>query len=255
VGVSVAEGTATPGAHWQREELAASFADRRRILIPLLDTQEDVIRRLLARHERPIERFLDIGCGAGAMSELVLGSLPGSETVLVDFSEPMLERAAAALAGHAGRWQAVRGDLNDPAWRDALPAGRYDAIFSGLAIHHLPSERKRTLFAELLGLLEPGGMFVNMDFVEIDGPLRGLFDEEMLAAAVRDDRERGGTHAEHELDLDDDDDRPDTVEDQLRWLRDAGFEQVEVHFKWAEAAIYGGARPAECEPRHAGGGE
>ena len=253
--MSVAKETATPGAHWQREELAASFADRRGILIPLLDVQEDVIRRLLVRHERPIARFLDIGCGAGAMSELVLDSLPGSEAVLVDFSEPMLERAVAALPGHAGRWRAVTGDLNDPAWRDALPDGRYDAIFSGLAIHHLPSERKRTLFAELVGLLEPGGIFVNMDFVEIDGPLRGLFDEEMLAAAVRDDRERGGTHPEHELDLDDDDDRPDTIEDQLRWLRDAGFEQVEVHFKWAEAAIYGGARPAEREPRHAGGGE
>jgi tRNA (cmo5U34)-methyltransferase len=242
--VRVAEETPSPGAHWQREGLAASFADRRRILIPLLDVQEDVLRRLLARHERPIARLLDIGCGAGAMSELVLDSVPGSEAVLVDFSEPMLERAAAALAGHAGRWQAVRGDLNDPGWRDVLPTGRYDAIISGLAIHHLPSERKRTLFAELLELLEPGGMFVNMDFVAIDGPLRGLFDEEMLAAAVRDDRERGGTHPEHELDLDDDDDRPDTIEDQLRWLRDAGFEHVEVHFKWAEAAIYGGARPA-----------
>ncbi|HEY2182210.1 MAG TPA: class I SAM-dependent methyltransferase [Solirubrobacteraceae bacterium] len=242
--MSAAEGTAAPGAHWQREELAASFADRRRILIPLLDVQEDVLRRLLARSERPIARFVDIGCGAGAMSELVLDSLQGSEAVLVDFSEPMLQRAAAALAGYTGRWQAVRGDLNDPAWRDALPAGRYDAIFSGLAIHHLPSARKRTLFAELVELLEPGGIFVNMDFVEIDGPLRGLFDEEMLTAAVRDDRERGRTHPEHELDLDDDDDRPDTVEDQLSWLRDAGFEQVEVHFKWAEAAIYGGARPA-----------
>jgi SAM-dependent methyltransferase len=241
--MSVARDTATPGAHWQREELAASFAERRRILIPMLDVQEDVLLRLFARHGRPIVRFLDIGCGAGAMSELVLGSQPASEGVLVDFSEPMLERAAAALAGHAGRWQVVRGNLNDPAWRDALPDGRYDAIFSGLAIHHLPPERKRTLFAELLGLLEPGGMFVNMDYVAIDGPLRGLFDEEMLAAAVRDDRERGGTHPEHELDLDDDDDRPDTVEDQLRWLRDAGFEQVEVHFKWAEAAIYGGTRP------------
>jgi SAM-dependent methyltransferase len=220
VGVSVAEETATPGAHWQREGLAASFAERRRILIPLLDVQEDVLRRLLVRHERPIARFLDIGCGAGAMSDLVLGSLPGSEAVLVDFSEPMLARALAALADHAGRWQAIRGDLNDPAWRDALPAGRYDAIVSGLAIHHLPPERKRTLFAELLALLEPGGMFVNMDYVAIDGPLRGLFDEEMLAAAVRDDRERGGTHSEHDLDLDDD-----------------------VHFKWAEAAIYGGVRP------------
>jgi tRNA (cmo5U34)-methyltransferase len=245
--VSLAEDTATPGAHWQREGLAASFAERRRILIPLLDVQEDVLLRLLVRHERPIARFLDIGCGAGAMSELMLGSLPDSEAVLVDFSEPMLERAAAALAGHAGRWRVVRGDLNDPAWRDALPAGRYDAIVSGLAIHHLPPERKHTLFAELLALLEPGGMFVNMDYVAIDGPLRGLFDEEMLAAAVRDDRERGGTHPEHELDLDDDADRPDAVEDQLHWLRDAGFEQVEVHFKWAEAAIYGGARPGREE--------
>jgi SAM-dependent methyltransferase len=255
VGVNVAEETASPGAHWQREELVASFAERRRILIPLLDVQEDVLRRLLARHERPIARFLDVGCGSGAMSELVLGSLPDSEGVLVDFSQPLLERAAAMLAGHAGRWQAVAGDLNDPAWRDALPAGRYDAIVSGLAIHHLPAERKRTLFAELLALLEPGGMFVNMDYVAIDGPLRGLFDEEMLAAAVRDDQERGGTHSEHEVDLEDDDDRPDTVEDQLRWLREAGFAQVEVHFKWAEAAIYGGTRPTKSEPRSESGGE
>jgi tRNA (cmo5U34)-methyltransferase len=237
--------TATPGAHWQREGLAASFAERRRILIPLLDVQEDVLRRLLARHGRPIVRFLDLGCGAGAMSELVLSSHPGSEGVLVDFSEPMLERAGVQLAGYGGRWQAVSRDLNDSAWPDALPAGRYDAIVSGLAIHHLPPERKRTLFAELLALLEPGAIFVNMDYVAIDGPLRGLFDEEMLAAAVRAERESGGTRCEHELDLEDDDDRPDSVEDQLRWLRDAGFEQVEVHFKWAEAAVYGGVRPAE----------
>jgi tRNA (cmo5U34)-methyltransferase len=235
--------SATPGAHWQREELAASFAERRRVLIPLLDVQEDVLRQLLDRHERPITRFLDLGCGAGAVSELVLGHLPHAQGVLVDFSEPMLARAGVNLARYAGRWQAVRGDLNEPAWREGLPAGRYDAIVSGLAIHHLPPERKGTLFAEIFELLEPGGMFVNMDYVAIDGPLRGLFDERMLANAVRAERESGGTRHEHEVDLEDDDDRPDTVEDQLRWLRDAGFVEVETHFKWAEAAIYGGARP------------
>jgi SAM-dependent methyltransferase len=243
--VSAAGDTATPGAHWQREELAASFAERRGILIPLLEVQEDVLRRLLARHERPIASFLDVGCGAGAMGELVLDALPGSEGVLVDFSEPMLERAGVELSGHTGRWQAVAGDLNDPAWRDALPARRYDAIVSGLAIHHLPAERKRTLFAELLALLEPGGIFVNMDYVAIDGPLRGLFDQEMLAAAVRAEHESGHRHSEHEVDLEDDDDRPSTLEDQMLWLREAGFEQVEVHFKWAEAAVFGGTRPGE----------
>ncbi len=238
----------TPGAHWQREELAASYAERRRILIPLLELQEDVIARLFARSERPVKRFLDIGAGAGAMSELMLragGEGAEAHGVLVDFSQPMLARAAVNLDAYAGRWQAVTGDLNDPAWRDALPAGRYDAVVSGLAIHHLPPERKPALFAELLELLEPGGMFVNMEYVAIDGPLRGLFDEEMLANAVRAERDSGGTRHEHEVDLEDDHDRPDTVGDQLRWLRDAGFEQVEVHFKWAEAAIYGGMRPAK----------
>lgn len=240
---STPEAAATPGAHWQSEELAASFAERRRILIPLLEVQEDVLRHLLARHERPIARFLDLGCGAGAMSELLLSELPVCEGVLVDFSEPMLARVGLNLADHVGRWQAIAGDLNDPAWRDGLPAGRYDAVVSGLAIHHLPPERKPALFAEVFELLEPGGMFVNMDYVTIDGPLRGLFDEQMLANAVRAELDSGGTRHEHELDLEDDDDRPDTVEDQLRWLREAGFEQVEVHFKWAEAAIFGGTKP------------
>ncbi len=232
-----------PGASWQRPELATSFVDRRGILVPLLDVQEDLIRRLLCRHGRRVGRFLDLGAGAGAISELVLDAQPGSEAVLVDMSVAMLARVGEHLAPYAGRWQTVHADLNEPAWRDALPAGRYEAIVSGLAIHHLPSERKRSLFAEMLELLEPGGIFVNMDYVAIDGPLQGLFDEQMLANAVRAERENGGTRTEQEVDCEDDDDRPDSAEDQVRWLRDAGFEQADLHFKWAEAAVFGATKP------------
>jgi len=238
-----ASGAPSPGAAWQQPELVASYAERRRILVPLLDVQEDVLARLLARNGRPVERFLDLGAGAGGVSELVLATQLGSQGVLLDFSEPMLERAAAHLAAYDGRWQAVRGDLNDPSWPDALPGGRYDAVVSGLAIHHIPAERKRALFAEAFELLEPGGLFVNMDYVSIEGPLEGLFDEEMRAKAVDHEHATGGTRSADEVDVEDDDDRPDGIEDQLRWLREAGFEQVEVHFKWAEAAVYGGARP------------
>ncbi len=236
-------GAPSPGAAWQQPELVASYAERRRVLVPLLDVQEDVLARLLSRHGRAVARFLDLGAGAGGVSELVLSTQPGSEAVLVDFSEPMLERAAVHLAAYDGRWQVVRGDLNDPSWPRVLPAGRYDAVVSGLAIHHIPAERKRALFAEAFELLEPGGMFVNMDYVAIEGPLQGLFDEQMRANAVEHEHASGGTRSEQEVDCEDDDDRPDSVEDQLRWLREAGFEQVEVHFKWAEAAIFGGVRP------------
>jgi hypothetical protein len=88
---------------------------------------------------------------------------------------------------------------------------------------------------------------VNMDVVVIDGPLRGLFDEQMVLNAIAVERKCGGSRgdAEIERDLlaDDDDDRPDTLENQLRWLREAGFQQPEVHFKWAEAAIFGAVKP------------
>jgi tRNA (cmo5U34)-methyltransferase len=231
-----------PTAGWQNAAFVAHFADRRQLVLPLIDLQEDLIRRLLCGHGRSIRRFLDLGAGAGAMTELVFATHPDSEAVLIDFSKLMLEHASRRLAGSAGRWRSIHGDLADPAWRERLPAGHYDAIVSGLAIHHLSSARKRALFKELFALLEPGGIVVNMDYVAIVGPLRRLFDKQMRANAIRAEHESGGTRSEDDIQLDDGEDQPDTVEDQLRWLRAAGFEQVEVHFKWAEAAIFGGVR-------------
>jgi tRNA (cmo5U34)-methyltransferase len=236
----------SPGATWQRPELVEPFLAERQTLVPLIDIQEDLVKRLFERHARPIERFLDLGCGDGALSELMLAVAPGAEAVLVDFSEPMLARVESRL-GRRGRWRAVRGDLSDPAWLDALPDGAYGAAVSSLAIHHLPAERKRALYREVFELLEGGAMFVNMDYVAIDGPLRGLWDEQMLSNALRGERSGGGARsaAELERDLfdDSDEDRPDSVEEQVQWLRDAGFEDAEVHFKWAEGAVFGGARP------------
>jgi len=243
--------SASPGAHWQQPELVSAFLSERQTLMPLLDIQEDVVRRLLARHAHSAGRFLDLGCGDGAMSELVLSLQPDAEAVLVDFSEPMLEVAERRLAASPARWQIVRGDLSDPGWRAGLPAGSYGAAVSGFAIHHLPSARKRALFGELHELLEPRAMFVNMDYVRTRGALNGLWDEEMLANALRAERARGGSRSraelEHDLFDDSDEDRPDSTEDQVEWLREAGFGEVEVHFKWAEAAIFGAVKAAADE--------
>jgi len=235
---------------WQREPLVGEFLDRRAVLLPLLDVQEDLLRRLFTRHGRAVGRFLDVGAGDGASSELLLdleGVGSGSSAVLVDFSEPMLSRAGQRLARFGGRWQAVRGDLRDPSWQEGLPAGAFDAAVSSYAIHHLTGERKRALFGELFERLAPGAMFLNMDVVSIGGPLRGLFDEQMVANALTAEHAHGGARSreeiERELLADEDEDRPDPLAAQLHWLQEAGFEQVEAHFKWAEGVIFGGVRP------------
>jgi tRNA (cmo5U34)-methyltransferase len=238
----------SPGPTWQRPDVVGAYLSERQTLMPLLDVQEDLIRRLFERHPHAVGRFLDVGSGDGAMSELLIGVKRGAEAVLVDFSEPMLERVELRLERISSRWQAIRGDLSDPAWWKGLPAGSYGAAVSAFAIHHLPTARKRSLFVELFELLEPGAMFVNMDYVSVDGPLKGLFDEQMLANAIRAERDRGGERSEEEVErdvIDDgDDDQPDSAEDQVQWLRAAGFEAAEVHFKWAESAVFGAIKPA-----------
>jgi SAM-dependent methyltransferase len=235
------------GAAWQQPGLVGTFLDQRQTLLPLLDVQEQLVRLMFERHRRPLRRFLDIGCGDGAMSQLLLDLEPAAEAVLVDYSEPMLRGAERRLGGRPGSWQAVRGDLREPAWRAGLPAGSFDAAVSGFAIHHLEARRKRELFAEVFELLEPGALFVNMDCVVIDGPLRGLLDERIIANAIAAEHVHQGGRSDEEVEREmlSDDDRPDSAEDQLAWLRDAGFEHVGLQFKWAETAVFGAVKPQE----------
>ena len=69
----------------------------------------------------------------------------------------------------------------------------------------------------------------------------------MVLNAIGLEHDHGGARSEEEVErdmlADSGDDRPDTAEDQLEWLRRAGFEHVELHFKWAEAAILGAIKP------------
>jgi len=241
--VSAETGNGETLAAWQQAEVATSFLERRRSLLPLLEVQEELIAVLLTRGGRQVRRLIDLGAGDGAMTALAFRHSPGAQAVLVDFSEPMLERAGARFGVSDGRLRSVRGDLRDAAWVSALPDGEpFDLAISGLAIHHLDSERKRALFCEVFELLGPGGMFLNMDIVAVDGPLQGLFREQMLLNARR-AAGAAGHEGPHRVEFDGDEDRPDSAENQLGWLREAGFEQAETHFKWAEAAILGAVKP------------
>jgi SAM-dependent methyltransferase len=236
-----------PGATWQAADLATSFLEHRGDFVPMLDVQEDVVRRLLQRRGRTVTRFVDLGCGDGALTQLVLDLYPSAEGVLIDFSEPMLERAKRRLERLGVHGSIVRGDLNDPAWQRGLPTGRYDLVVSALAIHHLPGERKRELFGELFALLEQGGMFVNLDYVLVEGPLKGLFDEKKMDSLDAGRHDAAAQGLQEVIVDEDDDDRPDLAEAQIAWLREAGFEQAEVQFKWAEAAVMAGFKPEREE--------
>ena len=243
----------TPGAVWQRAAFAETFVRDRRRLIPLVEGQEEVVVRLLTRGERRVSRFLDLGAGAGAFAELVMRAHPGSTGVLVDFSAPMIAAAERRLAPYSGRWDYVRGDLSDAAWTAALPGGRYDAVVSAFCIHHLPDERKRALYTQAHDLLEPGGLFLNWEHVAANGLGDGMLEEWMVERLLAAERARPQRRPDDEVLREYFDSAEVDIlahpQDQCDWLREIGFEGVDVFFGAPEIAIFGGTKGGGCWSR------
>lgn len=170
---------------------------------------------LLAALPDRVDRLLDLGTGDGRLIALVRTAHSQAEAVGLDSSQAMLDRAAQRFAADSATELRLH-DLRDP-----LPeSGKFDAIVSGLAIHHLEDARKRELFAEIHSLLAPGGVFANLDLV---------------SAATPELHER----FRHEIGRPEDDpaDRLADLGDQLGWLRAAGFATVECHFKWLQLTL------------------
>jgi SAM-dependent methyltransferase len=170
-----------------------------------------------------MDRFLDIGSGAGRLVSLIRSNRPTACCVALDFSLAMLEELRTRFATD-NNIEIVAHDLADP-----LPnLGWFDAVVSSFAIHHLTHERKRILYSEIYALLHPGGIFLNLEHVA--SPSAKLHRQFLATMDLTPETEDPSNKL---LDL----------EVQLAWLRQIGFTDVDCHWKWRELALLAGAKP------------
>jgi tRNA (cmo5U34)-methyltransferase len=200
---------------WSNPDRVAEYLSRE---IPHRQTAEAMLLQALPQR---VDRFLDLGTGDGRLVSLLRSAHPEAEAVGLDSSEPMLARAKERFDGDTD----VEFRSHD--LRDRLPQiGSFDAVVSGLAIHHLEDDRKRELFAEIRSLLAPAGVFANLDLVK--APTPELHE-----------------HFRREVGRPEDDpaDRLADLCDQLDWLRAAGFADANCHFKWLQLTLVVGTAP------------
>lgn len=149
----------------------------------------------------------------------------------------MLDQARERLVALGDRVRFVVASMQDP-W----PGGDYDAIVSSLAIHHLDDAEKRALFARARACLRPGGVFVNAEQVAGATPALDALNVErwahQIAALGVTAEQRAQADARMALD------RPASVEDQVAWLREAGFAEADCVYKHWRFAVYAGWRDA-----------
>ena len=164
------------------------------------------------------KRVLDLGTGDGRLIRLIKAVCPDlKEAIALDVSPTMLKSARDHFAGDSSV-KIVDHDLSQP-----LPdLGYFDAVVSSFAIHHLKHERKHALYEEIYDILNPTGVFCNLEHVA--SPSVELHVKFLKAIGYTPEKEDKAN-------------RLLPVEIQLGWLKDLGYVEVDCYWKWLEMAL------------------
>lgn len=205
--------------------------------------QLDILLSILQAEYRQHKTILDIGMGSGILEELIFERIPHAYIIGVDFSRAMLDLAHKRLVGKEGQYEAVVHDLTRLDDLE-LPDEDYQIAISVQAIHHVPDEHKRAIYRFVYDVLEPGGLFLMLDRIAIHTPR--LFDcykliWQRLNKLHQAHISEGETFIEHLEKVGERGDLPATLEQNLAWLREAGFETACLHLH-ANRALFAGRK-------------
>jgi SAM-dependent methyltransferase len=171
---------------WDRQQ-EVSLPDREDRFTALIDAVEAGTGR-----EDPL--VLDIGCGPGSLTTRLRDRLPKATVIGIDADPVTLALAAAAYPDL--RFEDL--DLRVPGWSRRLRLDRpADAAVSTTALHWLPEQELRALYADLAATLRPGGLLLNGDHFQRDQKEEPTLAALDRALREREDRRRfPGGHAE-----------------------------------------------------------
>jgi SAM-dependent methyltransferase len=235
---------------WKLAPVAEQFLSIR-AGIPLAQEQIGIMLAILASRGQLVNRFLDLGCGDGILGAAVLGRYPKSHGILADFSEPMLAQARKGLEAFAGQLEFLNVDYANPAWTHLVEhSAPFDAVVSGYSIHHQPDARKREIYAEIFGLLRPGGWFVNIEHIAPAAELvTEMFESHIIEARIAEEIRSGGPQTREQITAafhsrqDKQLNKLLAVETQCNWLRELGYEDVDCYLRIYSLAVFAGRRP------------
>jgi tRNA (cmo5U34)-methyltransferase len=231
------------------------------LLVPMYDfVQQEMIRLAdLGRLSNP--RIIDLGAGSGRFLEKVLAVCPQATCYWVDSSEAFLAVARRRLARYGQQVSYVLSPMEGD-WKRRI-GQPVDCIFSMSAIHHVEQHEKRALYAQCFDLLADGGWFINGDEMKTldERAYRASLDfwvrhvegrAERVPPELVENTRRWCGHFQgwkrRNIDRIDQpktkgDDLHDPFIDQVQWLKEIGFEGVDIFVKYHLWCVIGGRRP------------
>jgi ubiquinone/menaquinone biosynthesis C-methylase UbiE len=196
-------------------------------------------------NKRKTINILDLGAGTGALTERLLRVFSKAHIVCLDGSSEALTVAQDRLDRFSTRVTYCERDFSDKEWNNNL--GKFNVIISSLAIHHLDGQAKRDLYQQISYMLFDNGCFLNGDIVKSKHDsldkrylhLRGLTIQRNVQK-IRNRQVPLEVIKQNDLEnIAKEGDQPSPLEDQMKWLQEAGFEVVECIWKKYRYAVIG----------------
>ena len=214
-------------------ENSSQYDSQRNKLIPCFDDFYSIAISI-AETNTNNPNILDIGAGTGLLSSFILEKFPDANVTLIDISEKMLDVAKERFKANPK----VTYIIDD--YTKYKFDKKYDVVISSLSIHHLTGDEKKQLYHNIYSSLNENGVFINADQVLGESPFiealykrdwrykvenSGLSREEILSAYER-----------AKLD------KMSTLEDQINWLQDSGFLDVDCVYKYYNFVVLFGRK-------------
>ncbi|WP_338751136.1 class I SAM-dependent methyltransferase [Bacillus sp. FJAT-52991] len=214
-------------------EHAAVYDEQRKKLIPCFDDFYSIPISLIESGKKD-PSVLDIGAGTGLFSAFLKEKFPQAQLTLIDLSEKMLEIAKKRFNHEEIRY--VTADYTKYQFEEQT----FDIIISSLSIHHLSDEEKRKLYQNVYKWLNPGGIFINADQVLGHTPfIDSLYKQDWqqkIAASGLTKQQLETAHERTKLD------RMSTLQQQLDWLTESGFHDVDCVYKYFNFVVLFGRK-------------
>ena len=233
---------------WADDTFAGNYLDKAEIYIVERRKMFWLVTSLFNHfcNRKDTVKLLDLGCGDGVLTEELYKTNGALSATLVDGNDGMLRRARERLKKFqdVSYVQASFQEILD----GAVQLGSYDFCVSSMAIHHLELGEKASLFRYIASLLTPGGRFVNIDVVlppsqELEGWYFAIWKDwladMMNRYNVKDELPEDIIHRYKDPSSTN---KPDTLESQLKALKEAGFLDVDCYFKNGIFAVFGGKK-------------
>lgn len=236
---------------WKSEQLGKRYLEGVRGAVPLAAEQIEVMLRIVREMSPDVRTFLDLGCGDGVLGRAILAQFPSAKGVLLDFSEFMVEQAKAKTAVGSNAVEFVVVDYAQKGWTINLGATKgFDVVVSGFSIHHQPDEKKQEIYREIYDLLNPGGVFLNLEHVASASKLGERMFDNYFVDALYDFHQAAGSDRSRDDLAEEYYHRPDKaanilapVAKQCGWLEEIGYIHVDCFLKVFELALFGGQKP------------